>query len=306
MRTAEFDEFGPWILQVHTEAEIPRLFRELSIDLAASRLVLKVPRDITRRDANPEMDLYDHLLVVGPDTFTVASRHGGQYVEAVMPFDQIAVITDDVSLLDGRLTVHPLTGEALTVGYHGSSQPLVGELVALLRDLAAGTAPGRDTPSTSTPGAASAKGVPVPELRTLGDQDVALVTSYRELLRQEPQVQLLAAHGRRVVRPRGGAGPRALHLARRTTLQGVVIGTDAQTLYVLCRRAFLVRGNRPVHSIVRVVVRLDTLDSVTTQEHPRYVGVSVVVLRAGAASIQLLLPTDSAAERALVGAPRSR
>ena len=36
--------------------------------------MLKVPRDIARRDATPDMDLYDHLLVLGPDRFTALSR----------------------------------------------------------------------------------------------------------------------------------------------------------------------------------------------------------------------------------------
>jgi len=71
--TAEFDAFGPWIDEVRTASAVPRLYRDYPLDLDAARLVLKVPRNIARRDALPTMDLYDHLLVVGPHDLTVLS-----------------------------------------------------------------------------------------------------------------------------------------------------------------------------------------------------------------------------------------
>ena len=75
-RTQEFDEFGPWILEVERPEDVPRLYRGHPLDLGSAELVLKVPRRIWRRDANPDMDLYDYLIVAGGDSMTVLSRRG--------------------------------------------------------------------------------------------------------------------------------------------------------------------------------------------------------------------------------------
>ena len=65
--TAEYDGFGPWIYEIRTREEIPRLFSDYPLDLETAVLTIKVPRVIDRRDANPAMDLYDILLSLGPD-----------------------------------------------------------------------------------------------------------------------------------------------------------------------------------------------------------------------------------------------
>ena len=47
--TAEYDAFGPWIDEVTTADEVPRLYRDVAIDFAAAHTVLKFPRPIARR-----------------------------------------------------------------------------------------------------------------------------------------------------------------------------------------------------------------------------------------------------------------
>ncbi|MCU1433145.1 MAG: hypothetical protein JWP95_2250, partial [Actinotalea sp.] len=54
--TAEYDAFGPWILEVRAVDDLPALFSRHPLDLGSARLVLKVPRQIARRDAHAGMD----------------------------------------------------------------------------------------------------------------------------------------------------------------------------------------------------------------------------------------------------------
>ena len=70
----EYARFGPWVDEIASADELPRLYRDHPIDFAAALLVLKVPRNIARRDARPDMDLYDHVVVLEPDRLTVLSR----------------------------------------------------------------------------------------------------------------------------------------------------------------------------------------------------------------------------------------
>ena len=71
---AEYDRFGPWIDEIVVPEDVPRLFRSYPIDLSATRMVLKVPRGIARRDATAGMNLYDHLVILERDALTLLSR----------------------------------------------------------------------------------------------------------------------------------------------------------------------------------------------------------------------------------------
>jgi hypothetical protein len=303
VRTAEYDAFGPWIDEVRTEDEIPRLYRDRAWNLGSYRLVLKVPRNISRRDATPDMDLYDHVLAVGPELLTVLSRHGAAYDETTIAYDEIAAIEDRVDLLDGRLALRMLDGSTVAVGYSGSSHLVVSRLVALLRELSSTAVPADHVAGRSPYGPAPALG-----LRDLGDHDVDLVTSYLGALGAEPGLEVLAAHGRSVLTSRGGLVTRLLHRAFPMTLQGTIVCGDDRELQVFARGDWLVRGALPVHSIARTIIPLRWIDQVTVLTYDAYEGVSVVQVRAGATVLDLPMPAGSLAEQVLAGlrAPSSR
>ena len=136
--TSEFDLFGPWIDVVETPDQVPPLYRDHPLDLDASELVLKFPRNIARRDAHPDMDLYDHLVVVDATTLTMLSRRTGVrsdrgYDTVRVRHDEIVAVRDAVSILDGTITVTTRSGNVVTVLYNGSSRDNVRRLVELLR-----------------------------------------------------------------------------------------------------------------------------------------------------------------------------
>ncbi|MGV8966341.1 MAG: hypothetical protein ACOH2F_08675 [Cellulomonas sp.] len=297
-RAREYDAFGPWIDEIHVPADIPRLYRDHPLELGALRLVLKVPRNVTRRDATPGMDLYDHLLAVGPTGLTVLSRQGAAYVERTAAFAEIAAISDSVNLLDGRLIIHTLTGPALTIGYNGASRQVVARLVDLLRELATKSLRGVDPQPAAAPPVlpeAAALG-----LRDLGERDVALVTLSREVLRSQPGLRVETAHGRVVLTPRGGFATRMMHLALPMTLHGAVVCADEHTRVILGRREWLVRGNRTEHSLSQLTIPLPGLATTTVRDHPRYLGVRIVTLHRGDARLEVLVPTGSPADQALL------
>ncbi|WHP17729.1 hypothetical protein [Cellulomonas sp. ES6] len=300
-RSAEYDAFGPWVDRVRGLQDVPRLYRDHPLDLAASRLVLKVPRDIARRDATPDMDLYDHLLVLGPDRFTALSRReGARYDVREVPYAGVAAVRTSVDLLDGRLTVHALTGSPVQVRFSGSSADVVGGFVDLLRLLAWPAGAGGADAEAPAPGGPVDDHGRVLSRRALGDREIGLVGAYREVADREPRLRTLAAHPRRVVTPASGAS-RLLHLLHPMTVQGAVICSDGRELQVFGRAAWLVRGRTPVHSESRLVLPVARLTAVQELRHPRYPDVTVVVLRAGNTEIELPVPSDSDARRVLTG-----
>jgi hypothetical protein len=281
---------------VRTAGELPRLYRDQGIDPAGERLVLKVPRDVQRRDATPEMDLYDHLLVAGERTFTVLSRDGAAVVRHEVPYDGIAAVRTRVNLLDGRLQVLTRDGTDLQVRFSGSSAQVVQQLVDLVREAA------WTVPDGGVPGGPAE---PLLDRHALGDRELGLMTEYRDALRGSPRVRTLAAEPRRVVQPVAGGPTRLAHLLRPMTLHAVVVCADATELQVLGRAHPLVRGRTPDHSWSRLVLPLAGITEVRATADPRYVGVTTVALRLGRAQVHLPVLSGSAVADVLAGLGRA-
>jgi hypothetical protein len=289
--SAEYDAFGPWIDEVASPDEVPRLYRDYPIDFATTRTVLKFPRDIARRDATPAMDLFDHLVIVTDRALTILSRSGDRYTEVSVQHDQVAAITDWVNLLDARLVIQTLAGDVVSVAYNGSSNDSVAALVDLLRELARRVAPTRRRPRLEV--------LPPLGLDDLGKKDALIVTSLRDLVRREPEVRLVAARGRAALSSRT-AGARVVDLFARPTLHGCAVGKSDTELHIVARREWIVRGGAPVVSRSRTIVALELLGAASVAAHPKYAGVSVVTLPVGAARIDIPVPRGSPTEKALL------
>jgi hypothetical protein len=300
--TPEYDAFGPWVDPVRTAEDVPPLYRDHPIDLAASRMVLKVPRDIPRRDATPDMDLYDHLLVLGPDRFTALSRAAGaarRYDVHEVPYDQVAATVTSTDLLDGRLVVHTLAGDRVAVRFSGSSADVVTGFVDLLRTLA-WPVPASGDPAPRDP-TSRTRGLGRLDRRALGEKEIGLVSAHREVADRERGLRALAAHPRRTIAPAGGGAARLLHLLHPMTVHAAVVASDGRELQVFGRRDWLVRGRTPVHSDSRLVLPLERLTAAGTSPHPRYPDVTVVTLRLGGTALDLPVPAGSDAAAVLGG-----
>ena len=300
--SAEFDAFGPWIEVLRSPEAVPRLYAGYPIDFEASRLVLKVPRNLSRRDAHPSMHLYDHILIVGDGELTVLSRTGGDrgdanFTESRIDYAAIAAITDSVNLLDGILSIQTVDGQMHTVIYNGSSEKVIADFSDQVREQVRRTRP---APLPTVRGTSRGMTAIAPlELDDLGKKDVALVTSFRDLVRADAGLRLLAAHGRSIVATSGDALAQAAHLAYPATLHGIVVSANNDELQLLSRRDWIVRRGAPVVSRVRTVIPFHTLSAVEIAPHPDYRDVDVVALVAGVARVVVVVPRNSVAERAL-------
>ena len=319
--TSEYDRFGPWIDEVLSPGDLPRLYRDHPVDFGAAQLVLKVPRNIDRRDATAEMDLYDHVLVAGRDDLTVLSRRaapardrreaavpgglpGGLprgYDIAIVPFGHIVAIRDVADLLNGRLTMWLVDGSTLQVPYNGAARDAVGRLVAVLRD-ATTTMPASPVGESLRKAALT---MPTPTLAP-GKDDLALLSELRDLQRQNPAVVAWTCHGRIPVHPRRGGLTgvlrRASHAISPMTLHGSILAADEAALEVLGRHDWLVRGRAPIHSVSRFILPWSAPDGLRLAPHPRYPDATVATIFAGGFSVELVLPNDCAARSVLSAA----
>ena len=306
--SSEYDAFGPWIDKVRSVDDLPRLYRGAGIDPAGCRLVLKVPRDIVRREANASMHLYDHLLVVGSDSLTVLSRRGRTgptkasathagpaqagrtrtgsthdgYVRVEVPFDQIVAFEDSTVLLDGRLTVHTVAGWSIVIPYNGSANAAILELVALLRQLYLPTRLGQ--------GAVGVDPQTGQYWAGLGVEDIGLVTAFRSLARREPLMRMVGAVSRRVAVQQGYGLKQLIRRVWPVTLHGSITVTDDQEIQWIHRRDWITSGSGAIDSLARTIVPLCRISGVQAGPHPGYRGLTMVLVYAGASCLRFPVP----------------
>lgn len=279
--TAEYDAFGPWIYEIHSEEEIPRLFRGHAIDLASSLMTIKVPREIERRVANPSMDLYDMVVSLGPDSVTALTRRGRAVDSREVAYQDIQGITDLVDLLRGNLVLH-VDGGSVEVPYNASSTDIVSHLVHVLR--------GRYIAARADARTATGGRVAVPA----GVED-DLKNLYRRAFREDGVGRTLGVQVRHVVTPVGASGVgRAVARAWPTTMQSLVLTTDGREIAVLHRGKPFATGHRPVQSLARTLLPLERVVSVDVRASQTYEGVSVIQVRVGRVTHEYFLDTGAA------------
>jgi hypothetical protein len=285
--TAEYDAFGPWILEVAVARDLPRLFSDA--DLTGSRLALKVPRSIERRYASPSMDLYDYLVVARDDSLTILSRVDQGYSSYVVTFDEIVLIEVSVNLLVGRLRLLTADGSEFALPFNAVSESLIAKLVDLLR-ASAGRSLAR----------ANFDAEPPPARDDLGVQDVWITTQFRDLVRAQPDLDYFGGYGRTRLTPRGGFLARAAYLLRPAVLHAVIVCGSPTELVLLSSREWMLRGRGANYTRARTIIRPSSVTSVSSAEHPTFPGINVVTLHLGSALVEYPVRAGSRVEAALL------
>ena len=136
--TFEFDAFGPWILLINEGHKIPPLFAAQEGKLKDSLMTFKIPRDIERRDANPNMNLYDAVLGISRSDILLFKRiNNGQedrVEETRIPMNQISGLRNNTYLLSGVLTIYTAE-KTIEIPYNTVSDEIIQQALNLIRQL---------------------------------------------------------------------------------------------------------------------------------------------------------------------------
>ena len=294
VHTDEYDTFGPWIREVRSSEDVPRLYRGHPLEFSNTLSVLKVPRDIARRDANPRMHLYDQLLIITTDSITALTRAGESYTVRELAMRDIFAIEDSVLLLDGLLTVHAIGGELLLIPYNGSDRESITRLVALLRrqatrtDAVAGEHAAGPAGKTDDIDRAARQYLP-------DQRDQGIRSDCSDVLRTEPGSVVLAGHSTVRLHPADGSGLRAAiaHRMNPAFLNAVVVMGGTGDLSLIHRRHWIVRDAGDDVSSARTVVIPARVVAVDVVPHPSYAAVSIVRIAAARGRVELVVAEDS-------------
>lgn len=126
----EFNTFGPWTYEITDQYPIPRLFEPYFTDDDPAIIKLKVPRDIDRRNANPEMDLYDFVIALYQDHLRILQRQESVVKEYLIKAKDFMGIRIYKNLLKGACTIYSIDG-AISFPFNTVSMDLIWKFAGL-------------------------------------------------------------------------------------------------------------------------------------------------------------------------------
>lgn len=132
-RMAEYDAFGPWILEITDKYPLPPLFIPHYRDKGDSLLKVKIPRNIERRNATADMDLYDYVVGLYADHAYILERVGNDVKETQISYSDIEGMENFVDLLSGTLSIF-FGGKTFVIPYNAVSEPIVNSMMKIIRD----------------------------------------------------------------------------------------------------------------------------------------------------------------------------
>jgi hypothetical protein len=129
----EYDMFGPWIGEIRLAQDMPRRFRGHHAASAGARYLLKIPMELDRRTIVPGQDLYRAVLAVHEDHVRWFVLEGTSIAETRVDFPDVVAIENHTCLLLGIVRLHLANGDAFSLPYNTTSQPLVDGVIDFLR-----------------------------------------------------------------------------------------------------------------------------------------------------------------------------
>ena len=132
-KKAEYNAFGPWIIEITDQYPLPPLFISYYKDDGIALMRIKIPRDIERRNANQNMDLYDYVIGVYEDRLYILERLQNDVKETKILYDEIECMENYTDMLIGRFTIF-LNDSKVIIPYNAVSKEIIYSLMKIVRD----------------------------------------------------------------------------------------------------------------------------------------------------------------------------
>jgi hypothetical protein len=129
----EYDAFGPWIYEIKDERDTPKRFRAACGRHYGARFLLKVPRNVERRDTRPGMDLYVAVLAVYDHGVSLMRLTDESVVTQDLVWSDVAILESYKDLLYSRLTLMLRRGGAFALEYSTVSSALMRKVTDFVR-----------------------------------------------------------------------------------------------------------------------------------------------------------------------------
>lgn len=130
--TKEYDAFGQWIFEINDEYTMPPLFVKYYQEKETPLMLIKIPRKIDRRDATPDMNLYDYVIGAFESYLYILKRVEDSVEERRILYDSVVAIKNTAALLRGQVHLF-LKGETIIIDYNTASEDKIFKLINIIR-----------------------------------------------------------------------------------------------------------------------------------------------------------------------------
>jgi hypothetical protein len=261
---SEYDAFGPWIYEVNKDHPLPPLFVPYYREENDCLMMIKIPRNIERRNARPDMDLYDYVIGLYEDHIVILKRVGKDVEESKAFYRDIVGIEDHRRLLKGTLTIFLNHGK-LVIPYNTVSSAVLIKFIGMIREKYAQKF-------------LQLKG------NFYSDEALPVEVLYRNMLRDIKSfiqdIQICAVQSSIPLRLAKGniAEKIGIFLSRPILLNSLHL-TNKKELIIFTRgRTFIKRG-KANYDFSTIYIPFEKLFSVTIENDDRYSGLSIITLK---------------------------
>jgi DNA-binding MarR family transcriptional regulator len=128
----EYNEFGPWIIEIRNEEEIPIQFLKEKDVLLQADYCFKIPINAERRKVHAGMLLFDVVVAVYEDHMMILKMDGEVSHRDDIPYEKISYITQINNLLDSQIIV--ATEDVIhAISYNAISIDDMDKAIAIIR-----------------------------------------------------------------------------------------------------------------------------------------------------------------------------
>lgn len=128
----EYDCFGPWLLEINSQDEVPPLFREDFKYGDAVKFAFKIPVQIERRNTSPGSILYNSVVSLYENQIYIFNLVEKTVTTRVINFKDILMIQDIRNLLKGQLKIY-IPGDKVIIEYNTISNSIISYVVNIIR-----------------------------------------------------------------------------------------------------------------------------------------------------------------------------
>ena len=128
----EYREFGPWILEIKSEEDIPDLFRKQYSYSSDVECALKIPIPMDRRQAKKGMDFYRSIVSFNRAEIIILEKSWTEITEKKILYKDIKAVKNMIDLLEASLTLFT-ADENFSIKYSSVSEEIINNVITILR-----------------------------------------------------------------------------------------------------------------------------------------------------------------------------
>lgn len=253
-RSKEYDAFGPWIYVINDEHPLPPLFAKYQSYMDEALLMFKIPRQIERRNANPNMHLYDSVVGIFETYLLVLDRVENSVKERCIQLRDVQAIKKTTNLLSGELALYTNSATVM-IPYNTVSDDVMTRAAGLIRSLQHHKNVELNLPSMAY------------DIKTIEFLYVHLIN---DLKKDDPNTELIAYQPSIELEGKQNVFAKLLNwILNRRLLQCSAFVTNGHELIVIERSASVKSNKSPDYAYSYVYLPLEHIGKAVTEPHPK-------------------------------------